>query len=104
MKLDQYLITVVRKQENVSAKQALLETNVMLALQDTSIAWKPMLVKTMTKCNVIIPKALLDTQMIHIMILNLVRIGKAHAINHFTLSSYYSFYTRHVYMIYDVMK
>ena len=77
MRLDQYLITVVRKQENVSAKQALLETNVMLALQDTSIAWKPMLVMTMTKCNVIIPKALLDTQMIHIIIINLVRIGKA---------------------------
>ena len=77
MKLDQYLITVVRKQENVSAKQALLETNVMLALQDTGIAWKPMLVMTMTKCNVIIPKALLDTQMIHIMILNLVRTRKA---------------------------
>ena len=51
MRLDQYLITVVRKQENVSAKQALLETNVMLALQDTGIAWKPMLVMTMTKCN-----------------------------------------------------
>ena len=80
MRLDQYLITVVRKQENVSVKQALLETNVMLALQDTGIAWKSMLVMTMTKCNVIIPKALLDTQMIHIMILNLVRIGKAHAI------------------------
>lgn len=80
MRLDQYLITVVRKQENVNAKQALLETNVMLALQDTGIAWKPMLVMTMTKCNVIIPKALLDTQMIHIMILNLVRIGKAHSI------------------------
>ena len=80
MRLDLYLITVVRIQENVSAKQALLETNVMLALQDTGIAWKPMLVMTMTKCSVIISKALLDTQMIHIIIINLVRIGKAHAI------------------------
>ena len=81
MRLDQYLITVVRKQENVSAKQALLETNVMLALQDTSIAWKPMLVMTMTKCSVIISKALLDTQMIHIIIINLVRIGKAERVS-----------------------